>query len=445
MASKPEAGHRASWSPHCSIDEEARMAENQAGSTDGVIALIEDLRRRMNTMYGLFVFIVAFGWLVRHFVENAPNAVRVVILLFFGGLLAFLIGWISWPKHREASLKRLGRFEPWAALAYAAGVLVAMLLYFAGLTFVLVDEGWLAFAPNPPRAEMMGRLTDFYGVRLVDAIPGLGLADTLRLSTPLEYRQSGIGILVLAFQVAVIAPIVATVRTFWRTRTEPVDRGRVPRESFHWRLAHHRSRLDKGSEHLDPGDVGLPAVNPDTLVRALLCMTHDRTSDQESARRTRVDPRWRAAMRVGRDFAGIDAMTLAVSRLRMLLRDADRDHFKDVLRSARKAGIFTDPLEEVLGSSAVDGRRAVEAGCALLSLLLAQAGEGPGWADPAAGEEPLDSLVARARTLIAMVRPDGPPGSSDALALLAAVLADPVAPARRGGARRWRRSDTPRR
>lgn len=420
------------------------MAENEARSTDGAVSRIDEFRRRMDRMYALFVGIVAIGLLVRHFVENAPNAVRVLLLVLFGSLLAFLVGWISWPKRREASLKRLGRFEPWAALAYAAAVLVAMVFYFAGLTFVLVDEGWLAFAPNPPRAEMVGRLTDFYGVRLVDAIPGLGLADTLRLSTPLEYRQSGIGILVLAFQVAAIAPVVATVRTFWKTRPEPVDRARVPRESFHWRLAHDRSSRDKGSEHLDPGDVGLPAVNPDTLVRALLCMTHDGTSDQESARRTRVDPRWRAAMRVRRDFAGIDAMTLAVSRLRMLLRDADRDHFRDVLRSSREVEIFTDPLEEVLGSSAVDGRRAVEAGCALLSMLLAQAGEGPGWADPAAGEERLDSLVARARALLTMVRPDGAPGSSDALALLAAVVADPEHPPAERRVRRWRRSGTPR-
>ena len=49
---------------------------------------------------------------------------------------------------------------------------------------------------------------------------------------------------------------------------------------------------------------GRPWVPPSVMVRALMCATHDRSSDRETARRTRVDLDWKATMGVEDEFAG---------------------------------------------------------------------------------------------------------------------------------------------
>ncbi|NDU92956.1 MAG: transposase [Ferrovum sp.] len=59
------------------------------------------------------------------------------------------------------------------------------------------------------------------------------------------------------------------------------------------------------------------------MVRALLCATHDKTSDRESARRTRVDLDWRAAMGVDERFSGIGATTFSLFRARLVLAEDD--------------------------------------------------------------------------------------------------------------------------
>lgn len=405
------------------------------------------------------LFLGLFGWLTRYTVENAPTAVAVAVLVVNGGILGGLLFLISIEKRRRTLLGRLGRVNvPLAAVLFPVGLFVSMLYYFAGLTFVLVDEGWVSFAPNAPEAEMTGRLTDFFIYRFAEFFPGLELADTLKLSSPLKYEQTSVGGLVVAFQVLVIAPIIATFRTYWKMRAGggrvvpvPVTPG-----SFHERLAHHGGEglLAEGIEHLDPATIGLPTVAPATLLRALLCMTHDGTSDQESARRTRVDADWRAAMLVADDFAGIDATTLAVSRMRMLVNTDDALRFTAVLLAATGLGIFTDAPDQVLASSAVGGADAVDAACRLLSMLLDQvtaptdgarheggaaAAETSEAADATQGRARFAALVTQARAVVAELGPHGSPGVADPVALLAAVVADHDA----GQVRPERRSGTP--
>ena len=79
---------------------------------------------------------------------------------------------------------------------------------------------------------------------------------------------------------------------------------------------------------------------PSVMVRAMLCATHDRTSDRESARRTRVDLDWKAAMGVGDEFDGIGATTFALMRARMVAVDADGELFKRTLVKAVEAGVL---------------------------------------------------------------------------------------------------------
>jgi Transposase domain (DUF772) len=95
------------------------------------------------------------------------------------------------------------------------------------------------------------------------------------------------------------------------------------------------------------------------MVRAMLCATHDKTSDAETSRRTRVDADWKAAMGVDDDFAGIGATTLSLFRARMVCHDADAKLFGKTLEKAVAAGILKGKLCAIIDSSPVHGAGAV--------------------------------------------------------------------------------------
>ena len=89
---------------------------------------------------------------------------------------------------------------------------------------------------------------------------------------------------------------------------------------------------------------------PSVMARAMLCATHDRTSDTETSRRTRVDSDWEAAMGMDDWFEGIVATTFSLMRARTVAHDADGALFKKTLERAVGAGIFKQPLTAVIDS-----------------------------------------------------------------------------------------------
>ncbi|HVL26538.1 MAG TPA: transposase, partial [Acidimicrobiales bacterium] len=104
----------------------------------------------------------------------------------------------------------------------------------------------------------------------------------------------------------------------------------VTKGSFYERLADHGHEIvcDDDFAHLYAAGKGRPSIPPSVMVRAMLCATHDKTSDAETSRRTRVDADWKAAMGVDDDFEGIGATTFSLMRARMVLKDADSELFK---------------------------------------------------------------------------------------------------------------------
>ncbi len=135
----------------------------------------------------------------------------------------------------------------------------------------------------------------------------------------------------------------------------------VTKGSFYQRLADHGHEIvaDEDFAHLYAQGKGRPSVPPSVMVRAMLCATHDRTSDAETSRRTRVDSDWKAAMGVDDFFEGIGATTFSLMRARMVAHDADGALFEKTLRRAVDAGIFKGPLTAVIDSSPVHGAGAV--------------------------------------------------------------------------------------
>jgi hypothetical protein len=162
----------------------------------------------------------------------------------------------------------------------------------------------------------------------------------------------------------------------------------VTKGSFYERLADHGKEIisDDDFAHLYADGKGRPSVPPSVMIRALLCATHDRTSDRETSRRTRVDADWKAAMGVDDDFTGIAATTFSL--MRDLQGSADGDH--RLLAGARLvhgAGNVADTYElirKMMGRLARAMGEHLEEASRTEAVALAAAKPDFDWQDPAA-------------------------------------------------------------
>jgi len=220
----------------------------------------------------------------------------------------------------------------------------------------------------------------------------------------------------------------------------------VTKGSFYARLADHGHEIvtDDDFAHLYSERQGRPSIPPSVMVRALLCATHDKTSDAETSRRTRVDADWKAAMGVDDEFTGIGATTFSLMRSRMVLHDADAELFKATLVKAVKAGILKGKLTAIIDSSPVHGAGAVADTYELVRGFLRQvvraAGERLGeqareaaepfcgakpdidWQDPAERKAHLAELVAAGMALLVEAAAIDDPAVREPAELLAQVI-----------------------
>jgi len=96
--------------------------------------------------------------------------------------------------------------------------------------------------------------------------------------------------------------------------------------------------------------MGRPSIPSSVMVRALLCATHDHTSDAETSGRTRVDADWKAAMGVDDEFTGIAPTTFSLMRARMVAADADGKLFEKTLQAAVAKGVLRGKLAAIVQS-----------------------------------------------------------------------------------------------
>jgi hypothetical protein len=220
----------------------------------------------------------------------------------------------------------------------------------------------------------------------------------------------------------------------------------VTKGSFYERLADHGHEViaDEDFAHLYAEGKGRPSVPPSVMVRAMLCATHDRTSDAETSRRTRVGSDWKAAMGVDDWSEGIGATTFSLMRARMVAHDADGALFEKTLERAVEKGIFKEPLTAVIDSSPVHGAGAVagtyelvrkmmgrlaralgghlDTGLRAKAVELAAAKPDIDWQGPAVRKEHLGELVELAATLLGTAAADPEPADDAEVAEAAELL-----------------------
>ena len=227
--------------------------------------------------------------------------------------------------------------------------------------------------------------------------------------------------------------------------TRVLRRHLVTKDSFYERLADHGDEIvcDEDFARLYAPHLGRPSIPPSVMVRAMLCATYDRTSDAETARRSRVDADWKAAMGVEDDFEGIGATTFSLMRARMVAHDADGELFKATLAKAIAAKILAGPLTAIIDSSPVVGAGAVADTYELIRGFLVKIRRAGGcrnkttadrvapladgkadidWGDPDARQAHLGALVALTKTVLAEAGAPTDPGLKEALSHLAQIV-----------------------
>lgn len=136
----------------------------------------------------------------------------------------------------------------------------------------------------------------------------------------------------------------------------------VTKGSFYERLARcgHELISDEDFARMYSSGRGRPSIPPSIMMRALLLATKDGTSDRESARRSRVDLDWKAALGLDLDHQGFGATTFSLFRARVVLHDADQQLFKKTVAKAVDKGLFPKKVLALIDSSPVLGAGAVK-------------------------------------------------------------------------------------
>ena len=219
----------------------------------------------------------------------------------------------------------------------------------------------------------------------------------------------------------------------------------ITRGSVYERLAEHGHEIirDEDFAHCYSERMGRPSIPPSVMMRAVLLATHDKCSDAEASRRTRVDLDWKAALGVDRDFRGIGATTFSLFRARLVLHDAERRVLEATVAKAVAAKVLRGDVTAIIDSSPVTGAGAVADTYELVRKTMARlarvAGEGIDadlaqrvwalasakadidWHDPAVRKAHLGELVVAAQALLEAVDVD-----DDEVAEAAGLLAQIV-------------------
>jgi transposase len=186
-------------------------------------------------------------------------------------------------------------------------------------------------------------------------------------------------------------------RSFFDAQSLP---HRVPADSFYGRMGMLSSELfqDDDLAEMYCLDNGRPSLPPSLMCGALLLQFYDDVSDREAVERMVYDIRWKVALNLPLDFAGIDPSSLVVFRGRLLKHGKERYAFDRFIRVGRAAGFIPDKVTLLMDTTPVKGAGAVQDTYTLLRKgtrkLLKAAGFGvPGKRQGVSAEA--QALVAR--------------------------------------------------
>ncbi len=177
---------------------------------------VAQLQRRLLSqaaflMAGVLVYVV-----VGQAVDSLPLVAQIAALV----IVCVPLGWLIVVLAR-ATDDTLALFRPhglWAPLFFVTGVWLAAIGWCAGLGYMLATRDVVEFTtPGGDPVTAPGQLADLFVWHSFEQVPVLGVNDTLQWDAPLQYA-SGAGVLVLAFKLMILLPLVPVFVAAFRHR-----------------------------------------------------------------------------------------------------------------------------------------------------------------------------------------------------------------------------------
>jgi hypothetical protein len=144
---------------------------------------------------------------------HLPTWAQLVILILFFVVTFLWASLISGKRGERLFTQFYKQGIKWFFL-FSLAMLVFALVPFAALHSILTDLGYTTLEPEVPKGEFW-RVQDLYLWHFINSVPGLDIPETLLWQPPVNYKDRLSGVLLLAFKLAVIGPVIASFK-FWR-------------------------------------------------------------------------------------------------------------------------------------------------------------------------------------------------------------------------------------
>ena len=182
------------------------------------------LVQRVGILIGEIAFVAIGPFVVARLALQAsqtylPSAVHIVVLTIF---FLLLVGWawlITGERGEKFYKAAYEQGMTWPFLFFSFSLFLFSLPGFASLTSTLSDLGRAPFEPQIPRGDLSG-IQDFYAWHFLNSIPGLGVPETLLWQNPFKYKDRLSGVILLAFKLLVIIPVIASFAVWRNVRKE---------------------------------------------------------------------------------------------------------------------------------------------------------------------------------------------------------------------------------
>jgi len=189
--------------------------------------LLLDRLGTLGKFLGGVLMALFLGGLLYSAVLNAWTWLQVFFLVVFLAVDGYMLSVLFDQGLRRRVFLWLIRDDVlgWHFPIVAVGIVFFLLAIAIFSTSAVLFQGWGLMdlrdpSCAPPCVIDTGAVANFYTWHLAEAVPLLQVNETLHWTEPLVYRGALAGWLVLGFKIAVILPLVQSIRIYWKVRSE---------------------------------------------------------------------------------------------------------------------------------------------------------------------------------------------------------------------------------
>jgi len=181
------------------------------------------LRRSIAVLFSVILIAASYKG-VQYSSENFPEWLHFIVLGLYIAVLVFLLYMTSTEENRIKHHSHVKAwFGPHGMLVLPLTLIFAAAGVLSSILFRLHQRGLIVLETCSGREVNEGGLMDFAVWHFLNIVPSLQLTSLLRRAEPYCYRQTRIGLLIVAFQVLVIIPCFNMIRFYWKHRGNPSE------------------------------------------------------------------------------------------------------------------------------------------------------------------------------------------------------------------------------